>query len=72
MVLPRLYAIADVGTLARAGLSLRGFAEELREAGVKLIQYRDKDADDDLAGEGTDLTAKVDKSRECSSRGRSR
>ena len=49
MVLPRLYAIADVGTLARAGLSLRGFAEELREAGVKLIQYRDKDADDEVA-----------------------
>jgi thiamine-phosphate pyrophosphorylase len=49
MVLPRLYAIADVGTLARAGLSLRGFAEELRAAGVTLVQYRDKDADDEVA-----------------------
>jgi thiamine-phosphate pyrophosphorylase len=49
MVLPRLYAIADVGTLARAGLSLRGFAEELRAAGVTLVQYRDKDADDVVA-----------------------
>jgi len=49
MVLPRLYAIADVGTLARAGISLRGFAEELRAAGVTLLQYRDKDADDEVA-----------------------
>jgi hypothetical protein len=38
MVLPRLYAIADVGTLVRAGISLRAFAEELREAGVTLVR----------------------------------
>jgi len=49
MVLPRLYAIADVGTLARAGISLRSFAEEMREAGVMLLQYRDKQADDAVA-----------------------
>jgi thiamine-phosphate pyrophosphorylase len=49
MVFPRLYAIADVGTLARAGISLRGFAEELRAGGVTLLQYRDKDADDEVA-----------------------
>jgi thiamine-phosphate pyrophosphorylase len=49
MVLPRLYAIADVGNLGRAGISVRAFAEELRAAGVKLVQYRDKDADDVVA-----------------------
>jgi thiamine-phosphate pyrophosphorylase len=49
MVLPRLYAIADMGTLTRAGISLRGFAEELCAAGVTLVQYRDKDADDEVA-----------------------
>ena len=44
-----LYAIADVGTLVGAGISLRAYAEELREAGVTLVQYRDKDADDEVA-----------------------
>jgi thiamine-phosphate pyrophosphorylase len=44
-----LYAIADVGTLSTAGISLRAYAEELRAAGVTLVQYRDKDADDEVA-----------------------
>lgn len=44
-----LYAIADVGTLAAAGISLREYAEELRAAGVAVVQYRDKDADDAVA-----------------------
>jgi thiamine-phosphate pyrophosphorylase len=44
-----LYAIADVGTLAAAGISLRAYAEELRAAGVTLVQYRDKEADDEVA-----------------------
>jgi len=44
-----LYAIADVGTLSAAGISLRAYAEELRAAGVMLVQYRDKDADDEVA-----------------------
>ncbi len=44
-----LYAIADAGTLAARGISLRGFADELRAAGVKLVQYRDKAADDAIA-----------------------
>jgi thiamine-phosphate pyrophosphorylase len=49
MGLRGLYAIADVGTLAAAGISLRHYAEELRDAGVTLVQYRDKDADDEVA-----------------------
>jgi thiamine-phosphate pyrophosphorylase len=44
-----LYAIADVGTLSAAGISLRAYAEELRAAGVTLVQYRDKEADDEVA-----------------------
>ena len=40
--IPRLYAIADAGTLARHQLPLRAFAEHLRDAGVRLLQYRDK------------------------------
>ena len=49
MELRGLYAIADAGTLAAAGISLRAFAEELRAAGVTVVQYRDKVADDEVA-----------------------
>ena len=38
----RLYAIVDRETLDRLGLGVREFAEELREGGVRLVQYRDK------------------------------
>src|ERR1700761_8878995 len=40
--LPRLYAIVDRETLDARGLSVGAFAEELREGGVRLVQYRDK------------------------------
>ena len=40
--LPRLYAIADAGLLASRALPLPAFAASLREAGVTLIQWRDK------------------------------
>ncbi len=43
--LPRLYPILDAGLLLRAGLSIEGFARELREAGIRFLQYRDKEAD---------------------------
>jgi thiamine-phosphate pyrophosphorylase len=42
MKLPRLYAIADVGVLQARGVELRQFAEGLRDAGVSLVQLRDK------------------------------
>ena len=43
LTLPRLYAIADRGTLDKRGVSVGEFARELRDAGVTLLQYRDKD-----------------------------
>jgi thiamine-phosphate pyrophosphorylase len=46
LVLPRLYPILDAGLLLRGGLSIEGFARELREAGVRFLQYRDKEAPD--------------------------
>lgn len=46
--LPRFYPILDAGLLLRAGLSIEGFAQELRDAGIRFLQYRDKDAPDDL------------------------
>lgn len=40
--LPRLYAIVDRETLDRRGIAVGAFARELRDAGVRLVQYRDK------------------------------
>jgi thiamine-phosphate pyrophosphorylase len=40
--LSKLYAIVDRGTLDARGLSIAEFATELRDAGVLLVQYRDK------------------------------
>jgi thiamine-phosphate pyrophosphorylase len=40
--LPKLYVIADRETLDRRRCSLGEFALELRDAGVRLVQYRDK------------------------------
>jgi thiamine-phosphate pyrophosphorylase len=46
--LPRLYPILDAGLLIRAGLSIEGFARELRQAGIRFLQYRDKEATDEV------------------------
>jgi thiamine-phosphate pyrophosphorylase len=40
--LSKLYAIIDRETLDGRGVGVRAFAEELREGGVRLVQYRDK------------------------------
>jgi len=42
MTLPRLYAIVDRATLDARGMSVREFAWEMAQAGVGLLQYRDK------------------------------
>jgi thiamine-phosphate pyrophosphorylase len=39
---PRLYPILDAGTLAAHAIEVTRFASELREAGVNLLQYRNK------------------------------
>ena len=41
-MLPRLYPIVDAGVLEQHGLNAAHFAEELRAAGVELLQYRNK------------------------------
>jgi thiamine-phosphate pyrophosphorylase len=46
--LPRLYPILDAGLLLRAGLSIESFARELRKAGIRFLQYRDKEATDEV------------------------
>lgn len=42
LVLPRLYAIIDAGSLSNRGLDLAKVAGSLCDAGVTLVQYRDK------------------------------
>ena len=42
MVFSRLYVIADVDTLRACGCRVRSFGEEMRRAGVGLVQYRNK------------------------------
>ena len=39
---PRLYVIADRATLDACGMSVEEFAREMADAGVSLLQYRDK------------------------------
>lgn len=41
-VFPVLYGIVDRATLDARGIAVGEFARELREAGVRLVQYRDK------------------------------
>ena len=48
LVLPHLYPILDAGLLQQAGISLDNFAEEMRAAGIRWLQFRDKDTPDDL------------------------
>jgi thiamine-phosphate pyrophosphorylase len=40
--LPRFYPIADAQMLTGQGIEISRFAESLRDAGVRLLQYRDK------------------------------
>jgi thiamine-phosphate pyrophosphorylase len=39
---PRFYSIVDAEALTARGASLEAFAQELRAAGVELVQFRDK------------------------------
>jgi thiamine-phosphate pyrophosphorylase len=47
-MVPRLYPILDTGLLERAGISFEEFARELRAAGIRFLQYRDKEATDEV------------------------
>lgn len=40
--LPRLYPIVDADSLRKRGIAIESFVAELRDAGVTLLQYRDK------------------------------
>ncbi len=59
MRLPRLYVIADAGTLRAREVDLRAFAEELRAAGVGLVQWRSKDGSPQEVLAGADVLREV-------------
>jgi thiamine-phosphate pyrophosphorylase len=63
--LPRLYPILDAGLLARAGIPVETFARQLREAGVRFLQYRDKDGCDEKVLQTAALLRSVFPSPEC-------
>jgi thiamine-phosphate pyrophosphorylase len=58
-MVPRFYPILDAGLLERAGISMESFARELRAAGVRFLQYRDKDASDELLLERAALLRRI-------------
>ena len=65
MTLPRLYPIADKATLDARGMSVREFARELAQAGVRLVQYRDKvGAPNEVLRAAAEIAAEFD-SRDC-------
>lgn len=57
--LPRFYPILDAGLVLRAGLTIEGFAAELYAAGIRFLQYRDKDADEELFSERARLVRQI-------------
>jgi thiamine-phosphate pyrophosphorylase len=57
--LPRLYPILDAGLLLRSGLSIEDFARQLRDAGIRFLQYRDKDASDEVVLERAALLRRI-------------
>jgi thiamine-phosphate pyrophosphorylase len=62
--LPRLYAIVDAEMLTSRGIALAGFVEELRDAGVTLVQYRDKLGDEQEILRNAKLVTEIFEGRE--------
>ncbi len=65
LVLPRLYPILDAGLLQHASLSLEDFARDLYAAGIRFLQYRDKDASDELLLERAAILRRIFPHEDC-------
>jgi thiamine-phosphate pyrophosphorylase len=59
MKFPRLYPIVDGETLRARGVSVVEFARGLRKAGVTLLQYRDKTADEKTIQDNAEAIGEV-------------
>jgi thiamine-phosphate pyrophosphorylase len=59
LILPPLYPIVDAEMLQARGIALRAYAQSLRAAGVKLLQYRNKPGSDEDVLAAAELIAAV-------------
>jgi thiamine-phosphate pyrophosphorylase len=57
--LPRLYPILDAATLSRAGIPIEVFATELHSAGIRFLQYRNKEGSDEEVIEAASLLRSI-------------
>ena len=65
MGLPKLYPILDAGLLAARGHDVRWGAEQMRTAGVKLLQYRDKAGSPQTGLAGAAVLSEIFSGSEC-------
>jgi thiamine-phosphate pyrophosphorylase len=65
MQLPRLYPIVDEGLLGLRGVRLGRFAEDLKAAGVTLVQYRNKVGEPDAILRDASVLCEVFDGRGC-------
>lgn len=63
--LPRLYPILDAALLAAANIEMEAFARALHAAGVRFLQYRDKDSPDELIIERSALLRSIFLKEKC-------
>lgn len=65
MIVPKLYPIIDKGMLDGHGLRVDEFARDLRDAGVRLVQYRDKAGEPQQVLQNAALIREVFAGTEC-------
>jgi thiamine-phosphate pyrophosphorylase len=63
--LPNFYAILDAGLLARRDVELADFAGALRDAGVRVVQYRDKGAAQQVVLRNAEIIRNVFSESDC-------
>jgi thiamine-phosphate pyrophosphorylase len=63
--LPNFYAILDAELLSRRGVDIADFARAIRDAGVGLVQYRDKGAAPQMALRNADTIRDVFRESDC-------
>lgn len=66
MKLPRLYPIVDAEMLEERGIEMGTFVAELRDAGVTLLQYRDKRGNEEQILRNARMIADVFRGVDCS------
>jgi thiamine-phosphate pyrophosphorylase len=59
MIFPQLYPLIDASVLAERRMSIVKFGESLREAGVTLLQYRDKEARPQMVLRNAEMIAEI-------------